>query len=168
MLTLDEAITHAKEVAKANRDKAESYNRGEDYEQIKANECAACAEEHEQLASWLEELAKRREADRWIPVSERLPEDRNLVLVTAYWHETYQVMQASYFGEGEKNGWWCVPWNNCGKHMRNDLHVIAWKPLPEPYKEELKPTKDLINDIIGFDVSEIKPLPEFKESEDKT
>ena len=71
----------------------------------------------------------------WIPVSERLPEDRNLVLVTAYWHETYQVMQASYFGEGEKNGWWCVPWNNCGKHMRNDLHVIAWQPLPKPYKE---------------------------------
>jgi len=71
----------------------------------------------------------------WIPVSERLPKDRNLVLVTAYWHETYQVMQASYFGEGEKNGWWCVPFNNCGKHMRNDLHVIAWQPLPEPYKK---------------------------------
>lgn len=39
-----------------------------------------------------------------------------------------------------------------------------------PYKEseaenELKPTKDLINDIVGFDVSVIKPLPEFKESE---
>jgi len=71
----------------------------------------------------------------WVSVNERLPEDRNLVLVTAYWHETYQVMQASYFGEGEKNGWWCVPWNNCGKHMRNDLHVIAWQLLPEPYKE---------------------------------
>ena len=45
-----------------------------------------------------------RPQSEWIPVSERLPEDRNLVLVTAYWHETYQVMQASYFGEGEKNG----------------------------------------------------------------
>ena len=75
-----------------------------------------------------------RPQGEWIPVSERLPEDRNLVLVTAYWHETYQVMQASYFGEGEKNGWWCVPWNNCGEHMRNDLHVIAWQPLPKPYK----------------------------------
>lgn len=58
MLTLDEAITHAKEVAKANRDKAEGYSRGEDYEQIKADECVACAEEHEQLVSWLEELKK--------------------------------------------------------------------------------------------------------------
>ena len=62
MLTLDEAITHAKEVAKANRDKAEGYSRGEEYEQIKANECVACAEEHEQLASWLEELETLRVA----------------------------------------------------------------------------------------------------------
>ena len=63
MLTLDEAIAHAKEVAKANRDKAEDYRRGEDYEQIKADECVACAEEHEQLVSWLEEL-KRYKAQK--------------------------------------------------------------------------------------------------------
>ena len=80
------------------------------------------------------EVLKAMKQGRWIPVSEKLPENRNLVLVTAYWHDTYQVMQASYFGEGEKNGWWCVPWNNCGEHMRNDLHVIAWQELPDPYK----------------------------------
>ena len=80
-------------------------------------------------------LDSAKSQGKWIHVSERLPEDRNLVLVTAYWHETYQVMQASYFGEGEKNGWWCVPWNNCGDHMRNDLHVIAWQELPKPYKK---------------------------------
>ena len=67
---------------------------------------------------------------RWIPVSERLPEDRNLVLVTAYWHETYQVMMASYFGEGL---WWCVPFNNCGDHMQK-LNPKAWQPLPKPYE----------------------------------
>ena len=54
-LTLDEAIKHAKEVAKKNY-------RGADFESIdsidddiKAN-CVKCAEEHEQLAEWLEEL----------------------------------------------------------------------------------------------------------------
>ena len=78
---------------------------------------------------------EERPQGEWIPVSERLPEDRKCVLVTAYWHETYQVMQASYFGEGKNNGWWCVPFNNCGEHMRNDLHVIAWRPLPKPYKK---------------------------------
>lgn len=68
----------------------------------------------------------------WIPVSERLPEDRNIVLVTAYWHETYQVMMASYFGEGL---WWCVPFNNCGDHMQK-LNPKAWQPLPKPYEEK--------------------------------
>lgn len=68
----------------------------------------------------------------WIPCSERLPEDRRAVFVTAYWHETYQVMMASYYGDGL---WWCVPFNNCGKHMQR-LKPIAWMPLPKPYKAE--------------------------------
>ena len=55
------------------------------------------------------------EYSKWIPVNERLPEDRNIVFVTAYWHETYQVMMASYYGDGL---WWCVPFNNCGEHMQ--------------------------------------------------
>ena len=91
------------------------------------------AENDKKTAEWLTELQKRREADRWIPVSERLPEDRKKVRVTAYWHERFQVMDASYYGDGV---WWCVPFNNCGKHMRNDLHVIAWKPDDEPYESE--------------------------------
>lgn len=75
---------------------------------------------------------KALEQTKWISVSERLPEDRNLVLVTAYWHETYQVMMASYYGDGL---WWCVPFNNCGEHMQR-LKPKAWMPLPEPYKVE--------------------------------
>ena len=68
----------------------------------------------------------------WIPVSERMPEDRKPVLVTAYWHETYQVMQASYFGDGV---WWCVPFNNTGEHEQK-LKPKAWMSLPESYKAE--------------------------------
>lgn len=81
----------------------------------------------------LEKIDNAPATDRWIPVSERLPEDRKKVRVTAYWHERFQVMDASYYGDGV---WWCVPFNNCGKHMRNDLHVIAWKPDDEPYESE--------------------------------
>lgn len=54
-LTLENAISHAKEVAEKN-------HRGADFESIdyidddiKAN-CVKCAEEHEQLVKWLEEL----------------------------------------------------------------------------------------------------------------
>lgn len=61
-LTLEEAIVHAKEVAEKNY-------RGADFEpidyiddDIKTN-CIKCAEEHMQLAEWLEELKSYKEAE---------------------------------------------------------------------------------------------------------
>lgn len=61
-LVLEDAITHAKEIAEKNY-------RGVDFESIdsidddiKAN-CIKCAEEHEQLAEWLEELKFYKEAE---------------------------------------------------------------------------------------------------------
>lgn len=80
------------------------------------------------------DLIKEHEERQWIPVTEGLPEDRREVLVTAYWHETYQVMMASYYGDGL---WWCVPFNNCGEHMQR-LNPKAWIPIPEPYKQEVE------------------------------
>lgn len=124
---LKDAIAHAREVAENWKSQLVNCVSEEG-----RNSCLDSAAEHELLASWLEELQERIENDRWIPVSERLPDDRKKVRVTAYWHERFQVMDASYYGDGV---WWCVPFNNCGKHMRNDLHVIAWKPDDEPYEE---------------------------------
>lgn len=61
-LTLEDAISHAKEVAEKNY-------RGADFESIdsvdddiKAN-CIKCAEEHEQLAEWLEELKSYKDLE---------------------------------------------------------------------------------------------------------
>lgn len=61
-LTLEEAIVHVKEVAEKNY-------RGADFESIdyidddiKTN-CIKCAEEHMQLAEWLEELKSYKEAE---------------------------------------------------------------------------------------------------------
>jgi len=79
-----------------------------------------------------EQLPPVTPKQRWIPVSERLPENRNLVLVTTYWHETYQVMVGSYWGNGV---WWCAPWNNTSREHLKMLNAVAWMPLPEPYKE---------------------------------
>lgn len=52
-LTLDEAIKHAKEVAKTNRAEA-TYN----FPELKKHydNCLECANQHNQLAEWLEEL----------------------------------------------------------------------------------------------------------------
>ena len=67
---------------------------------------------------------------RWIPVEERLPEDRSDVLVVAYWHERW----GAYMG-------WCAPerakWSvHVGIGDRDDVAVTYWMPLPEPPKED--------------------------------
>ena len=67
---------------------------------------------------------------RWIPVNERLPEDRSNVLVVAYWHERWGV----YMG-------WCASeraaWSvHIGIGNRNDVAVTHWMPLPEPQEVE--------------------------------
>ena len=56
-MTIDEAIKHAKDVARE-----EKY-----YAQFEKStlrtKCITCAEEHEQLAQWLEELKKYKELE---------------------------------------------------------------------------------------------------------
>ena len=53
-MTLDEAIAHEKEVAERNRKQYK--NCPSDRTDIRHQTCEECAEEHEQLAEWLEEL----------------------------------------------------------------------------------------------------------------
>lgn len=54
-MTLDEAITHAKEVASEQRRRSGICTTN-DSKCDKFSNCIKCAEEHEQLATWLEEL----------------------------------------------------------------------------------------------------------------
>ena len=55
-LTLDEAIKHAKEVADMNYNDAEKFDSNDSVENYMKANCIKCAEEHDQLAEWLEEL----------------------------------------------------------------------------------------------------------------
>ena len=55
-LTLDEAIKHAKEVADMNYNDAEKFDSNDSVENYMKANCMKCAEEHEHLAKWLEEL----------------------------------------------------------------------------------------------------------------
>lgn len=52
-MTLDEAIAHAREVAERNRKQYK--NCPSDRTDIRHQTCEECAEEHEQLAKWLED-----------------------------------------------------------------------------------------------------------------
>lgn len=64
--------------------------------------------------------------DKWIPVSERLPDDNEYVLVT-YNHEGQNIVDFLRFNLPNK-------WEESFGEYEID-NVIAWMPLPEPYKE---------------------------------
>ena len=60
MLSIDEAIAHARAVANTQRGKSGiCLQNGLECEHFP--DCLKCAEEHEQLAEWLEELKQLRE-----------------------------------------------------------------------------------------------------------
>ena len=65
MTSIDEVIAHAREVAKRNREQWK--NCTADRRDIEHQTCEQCAEEHEQLAEWLEELKTIKEMDLSIP-----------------------------------------------------------------------------------------------------
>lgn len=70
----------------------------------------------------LKALPSTQPEQRWIPVSERLPEEMGTYMTTIdYGEHGLATGQRYYYGRGLK-------WN--------DECVIAWMPLPEPYKEE--------------------------------
>ena len=88
------------------------------YPQDKIGDAAyqICAEFIERMPS-----AQHMES-RWIPVSERLPEEMGTYMTTIDYGEHGLVTgQRYYYGRGLK-------WN--------DECVIAWMPLPNPYKTE--------------------------------
>ena len=58
MLSIDEAIARTRELAKRNREQWK--NCTADRRDIEHQTCEQCAEEHEQLADWLEELKALR------------------------------------------------------------------------------------------------------------
>ena len=68
---------------------------------------------------WLDKLEQSEQ--HWIPCSERLPDDGKEVLMSLAWG-----VDIGEYRDGE----WHSEWIN---HYDDD-NVIAWMPLPEPYK----------------------------------
>lgn len=76
----------------------------------------------EMIEQLQDDLEQEEKESGWIPVSERLPEDGMTVLVTCKTRRGTTFVRAGYCAYGS----WHL---NCEG-------VTAWKPLPEPYKED--------------------------------
>lgn len=93
-LTLDEAIKHAKEVADMNYNDAEKFDSNDSVENYMKANCMKCAEQHEKLAEWLEELKSYKEAEEQ-GLLVRLPDDLNRVL----YQINYRWTECTEYGE---------------------------------------------------------------------
>lgn len=79
---------------------------------------------------------KGLESSTWIPVTERLPEEREWYLAVFKEINTgYELIPrvADYIGKG-KNEWRIIDEDGLGQEYRSILECVAWMPLPEPYK----------------------------------
>ena len=123
-LTLEESIAHAKEVAEKNYRGANFESIDSIDDDIKAN-CVKCAEEHEQLAEWLEELKSYKEAEK-TGLLVRLPVSIGTIVYCIYTGMTGKnaTIFADYF-----NADMCKSW---GKF------VFATKEEAEKKLEEMK------------------------------
>ena len=75
---------------------------------------------------------------KWIPVSERLPKEREWYLAVFKEKDTdYQLIPrvADYIGNGE-NKWQIIDEKGLCQEYKDILECIAWMPLPYPYKAE--------------------------------
>ena len=93
---------------------------------------------------WVNALPSAQPEQRWIPCSERMPEDGENCLVSVrcsndflvdrgtYSTDLFKVDEEHFFGKRSESGWY---------HLSSEygyckiLNVIAWMPEPRPYKE---------------------------------
>ncbi len=121
MMTLEEAIRHCEDVANDKCGCAED-----------------CVSEHRQLAEWLKEL----QCYQWIPIGERLPEEREWIgtkifgttisdeVLVTFESRGERFVSPIHFQNGELGG--------MDKHTMDAVHgewkAVAWMPLPQPWK----------------------------------
>ena len=85
------------------------------------------------LYNLFEVLPSAQSEQQWIPCSERLPEESGQYLITVrYKHvDGYEDVYAEH-GEWGNGKWDMFCFGHCGEVES----ILAWMPLPEPYKGE--------------------------------
>ena len=68
---------------------------------------------------------------KWIPITERLPEDESYVLVS---FENATMVDIARYEEDDEGGSF-YPGDEDEAYSKYGIYVNAWMPLPEPYRE---------------------------------
>lgn len=90
---------------------------------------AGCIDTAEEI---LEGLPSMELEPHWIPCSERLPEENGQYLITIKYKHVNDSYEDVYAEHGE---WLDGKWDMfCFGHCGEVEDIIAWMPLPEPYK----------------------------------
>ena len=87
----------------------------------------ASAEEEKEAMLLAISALEKQEQDRWIPVTERLPELESEVLVTDEYGEIRHADYSDWLGKAE--------FRTVEESMTLE-DVKAWRPLPAPYQED--------------------------------
>ena len=69
---------------------------------------------------------------QWIPISERLPEEEEYILLSFANYTGLDIGRYEHDGENDK----FYPGGDEETYAHYGLIVNAWMPLPEPYREE--------------------------------
>ena len=68
---------------------------------------------------------------KWIPITERTPEDESYILVS---FENYTGLSIARYEEDDEGGRF-YPGDEDEAYSKYGIYVNAWMPLPEPYRE---------------------------------
>lgn len=76
------------------------------------------------------EIEKHSKQSQWISVKDKLPKEKQWVLIRVACSDYFNVEQGMYRGDGRWMNCWCA-------NRHNDLYPVThWMPLPEsPTKE---------------------------------
>ena len=90
--------------------------------------------EKDKYVEWLKALPSVQPKQRWTPVSERLPKSSGVYIVSRWFSDGFEIKllaDACYF---DGSTWYDD--NRINHNREIDKNIVAWMPLPEPYKAE--------------------------------
>lgn len=101
---------------------------GKAIERLASNSIIPFDEDAAEVCNLAIKALEKQMNNGWIPVSERLPEKTDAYLVTNNTGNVAIVLYVTKKDYSFEAGWQVMHW----------IEILAWQPLPEPYKEASK------------------------------